>query len=65
VISQVRDRFQTEITLRQLFEFPTVAELAQQIENNLKTSEREERPTIVPVRRVAMPVSNFKPRDVA
>ena len=52
VISQVRNRFQIEIPLRQLFNFPTVAELAQLIEIGIRTERRDTLPAIVPVKRV-------------
>lgn len=61
VISQVRDGFQTEISLRQLFEHPTVAALARQIEVNLDTNRRVETPAITPAKRVAVSRTNFKP----
>jgi amino acid adenylation domain-containing protein len=64
VISHVRDRFQTEISLRQLFESPTVAALARQIEISLDTNPRERKPAaIMPAKRVAVSRTNFKPPE--
>ena len=52
VISQIRDRLQTEISLQEFFNSPTVAELAQRIESGISTGPREKLSSIVPVPRV-------------
>src|SRR5262249_34475294 len=64
VVSQVRHAFQIELTLRLLFEFPTVAALAEQVELALGTEAGPPAPPIQPVGRegdggrpVALPLS--------
>nr|QEO74644.1 AMP-dependent synthetase and ligase [uncultured bacterium] len=52
VISQIRDRLQTEISLQEFFNSPTVAELAQRIEIGTNSEPRERLSSIVPVPRV-------------
>ena len=57
LISRIRKAFSVEIGLQQLFESPTVAELAQHIEAALKTDSLQA-PPIVPVsREKALPLS--------
>ncbi|MCA1568672.1 MAG: amino acid adenylation domain-containing protein [Acidobacteria bacterium] len=50
VVSQVRERLHTELTLRQLFTYPTLAELAQQIEAALTIGRAPRRPPILPAK---------------
>jgi amino acid adenylation domain-containing protein len=58
LMSRVRNAFTVEVPLRQLFESPTIAELAQHIEAALKTEAQLQAPPIVPVsREIALPVS--------
>jgi acyl carrier protein len=58
LMSRVRNAFGVEVPLRQLFEGPTVAELAQNIEVALKTEARLQAPPIVPVsREIPLPLS--------
>ena len=52
VISQIRDRLQVEISLREFFNSPTVAELAQQIETGASIESRERLSSIASARRV-------------
>lgn len=61
VISQVRDHFQVEISLRELFDFPTVAELAQRIEIGISRAQREKHSSIVPVPRVRVRMADIQP----
>src|SRR6185503_1923441 len=51
LMSRVRDSFSVEVALRKLFESPTVAELAQQVEAALRAGTGLEAPPIVPVSR--------------
>ncbi len=51
VMSRVRDAFQLELPLRHLFESPTIAGLAKQIETVMKLEQRLESPPIVRVSR--------------
>ncbi|MDZ7376789.1 MAG: amino acid adenylation domain-containing protein [candidate division KSB1 bacterium] len=43
-ISHIRDAFQVELPLRTLFEFPTIADLAQKVLESPKISEQEQAP---------------------
>jgi acyl carrier protein len=61
VISQMRDHFHLEISLQQLFKFPTVAELAQLIEIGLRTKQSENNASIVPATRVMVRMADLKP----
>jgi len=60
VVSQVRDRFQIEVPLRELFNFPTVAELAQRIEIGISREGRESLSFITPVPRVKVRMADIK-----
>ncbi|MDZ7334933.1 MAG: phosphopantetheine-binding protein, partial [candidate division KSB1 bacterium] len=44
LISHIRDAFQVELPLRTLFEFPTIADLAQKVLESPKISEQEQAP---------------------
>ena len=58
LMSRVRNTLGVEVPLRQLFEGPTVAELAQYIEVAVKTEAHLQAPPIVPVARdIALPLS--------
>ena len=58
LMSRVRDAFSVEVALRQLFESPTVAELAQQVEVALKAGTGLEAPALVAVSRdIDLPLS--------
>jgi amino acid adenylation domain-containing protein len=58
LMSRIRKAFAVEIPLRQLFEGPTVAELAQHIEAALKAEAHLQAPPIVPVsREIDLPLS--------
>ncbi len=58
VMSQVREAFGVEVALRHLFESPTIAGLAQQIEQALKERSGLQLPRILPVSRdVDVPLS--------
>jgi len=58
LMSRIRTAFAVEIPLRQLFEGPTVAELAQYIEAALKAQNHLQAPLIVPVsREIDLPLS--------
>ncbi|HET6977265.1 MAG TPA: amino acid adenylation domain-containing protein [Pyrinomonadaceae bacterium] len=58
LMSRMRNAFGVEVPLRQLFEGPTVAELAPYIEAALKTEAHLQAPPIVPVsREIALPLS--------
>ncbi|HET6977262.1 MAG TPA: amino acid adenylation domain-containing protein [Pyrinomonadaceae bacterium] len=58
LMSRVRDTFGIEVPLRQLFEAPTIAELAQHIETVLKLDAQLQGPAVVPVSREnALPLS--------
>lgn len=46
VISRARDRFHVEVPLRRLFEFPTIARLAESIETALRTEQNIQAPPI-------------------
>jgi len=61
VVSQIRDRFQIEIPLLELFNSPTVAALAQRIEIGISTEPRERLSSIVPVPRVRVLMADIKP----
>ena len=54
LMSRMREAFSLEIPLRQLFESPTIAELAQNIEAARKTETQLQAPAIVPVSREGM-----------
>jgi amino acid adenylation domain-containing protein len=60
VLSQVRTRFGANISLRQLFESPTVAGLARQTEAALGEGQEASDPSIMPVRRVRVRVPQAK-----
>jgi amino acid adenylation domain-containing protein len=51
LMSRMRDAFGVEIALRQLFEWPTVAELAQQVEGALRAGAGAAAPPVVAVSR--------------
>jgi amino acid adenylation domain-containing protein/FkbM family methyltransferase len=51
VVSRVRDAFQIELSVRKLFEAPTIATLATAIEQAIKAGERLQAPAIQPVSR--------------
>jgi amino acid adenylation domain-containing protein len=58
VMSRVRDVFDVELPLRALFETPTIAGLAQQIEKAMKTKQQLVMPSLHPVDRTqALPLS--------
>lgn len=61
VVSRVRESFDTELTLRQLFASPTVAGLAQQIELGIRTVQGASEPSIAPAARVALRKSVLTP----
>jgi acyl carrier protein len=50
-ISRVRESFQVELPLRALFEHPTIADLAVDLENAKKIGEKPQTPAIVPLDR--------------
>jgi amino acid adenylation domain-containing protein/FkbM family methyltransferase len=58
LISRLRTEFGVEVALRQLFEGPTIAELAQHVDSALQAKRSLEVPTITPVsREIALPLS--------
>ncbi len=58
VISRVRNTFQVDVPLRALFESPTIAELAQQVEQSRREGQGLRLPTLLPVSRDApLPLS--------
>jgi amino acid adenylation domain-containing protein len=63
LMSRVRDAFGVELPLRELFEQPTVASLAEQVEAELRGGMRVIAPPLVPVsREQALPLSHAQER---
>jgi amino acid adenylation domain-containing protein len=58
VMAAVRDAFRVEVPLRHVFEHPTIAGLAEAIEQARQSGEGLQRPTIVPVTREAHRVTS-------
>ena len=57
VISRIRQSFATEISLKTLFEFPTVAQLDQNLKQLTQNSTKLEIPTIQPIPRNKQPLA--------
>ncbi|HKU77526.1 MAG TPA: amino acid adenylation domain-containing protein, partial [Pyrinomonadaceae bacterium] len=58
VMSQIRDSFQIDLALRQLFEHPTIAELAQSIEKVMRGAQQSSlQPLTLTARPAAIPLS--------
>ena len=59
LMSRLREAFGVEVPLRELFESPTVAELAQQVEGRLRVGAGVEAPPLLPGDRASAPPLSF------